>query len=135
MEKMTFTPNGTARQRFIHLDKPGREFIMKAFKVGPKTVANALYFSKEKGFSDTSERIRRLALERGGVVMNVVPECETIFEANGVMRQTFQNGALVEADKNTGEVDVWFKGEKVRHEENVLLTLLDEIQLWAAELK
>lgn len=108
---------------------------MKAFKVGPKTVANALYFSKERGFSDTSERIRKLALERGGVVMNVVPECETIFDHKGNMYQYFPNGASIKADKKAGEVDVWFKGEKVRHEENVLLTLLDEIQLWAAELK
>ena len=132
---MTFTPNGTERKRFIHLDNPGREFIMKAFNIGPKTVANALYFDKRKGFSDTSERIRKLALERGGVMMNVVPECETIFDHKGNMYQYFPNGAGIKADKKTGDVDVFFKGNKVRHEENVALTQLDEIQIYAAELK
>lgn len=99
-------------KRYVHVTKEVREFLMKAFGVGDKTVFNALTFCKERD-NDTAKRIRRLAMEKGGIMMvDEVVEDQMLHDHDGYMRQYFSNGALLEINKLTGDATVWFKGEK-----------------------
>ena len=123
------------KKRYIHIMKEDREFIMKSLGVTERTVLNAIRFDEKRGNSDTAKRIRKLAMSRGGIVMVVNPEIETLFDADNYMRQYFPNGALIELDKKTGTGDVLFKGERVGHYENVSLRDIEEIQAFASALK
>lgn len=123
------------KKRYIHIMKEDREFIMKSLGVTERTVLNAIGFDEKRGNSDTAKRIRKLAMSRGGIVMVVNPEIETLFDADNYMRQYFPNGALIELDKKAGTGDVLFKGERAGHYENVSLRDIEEIQAFASALK
>ena len=123
------------KKRYIHIMKEDREFIMKSLGVTGRTVLNAIRFDEKRGNSDTAKRIRKLAMSRGGIVMVVNPEIETLFDADNYMRQYFPNGALIELDKKAGTGDVLFKGERAGHYEDVSLRDIEEIQAFASALK
>ena len=123
------------KKRYIHIMKEDREFIMKSLGVTERTVLNAIRFDEKRGNSDTAKRIRKLAMERGGIVMTVAPEIETFHDSDMVMRQYCPNGALIELDKKAGTGDVLFKGERAGHYENVSLRDIEEIQAFANALK
>lgn len=123
------------KKRYIHIMKEDREFIMKSLGVTERTVLNAIRFDEKRGNSDTAKRIRKLAMSRGGIVMVVNPEIETLFDADNYMRQYFPNGALIELDKKAGTGDVLFKGGRAGHYENVSLRDIEEIQAFASALK
>lgn len=126
----------TGRKRFIQISKEDREFIMKSFKVTDRTVQYAVYFNKTKGDTDTARRIRKLALDRGGVYMVEAPECETIFDHEGNMYQRFNNGAELITYKEDGKQEVWFKDKRVyQHVGDMYLTELYRLQDWAAALE
>ena len=99
------------KRRYIHIMKEDREFIMKALGVTERTVFNAIRFDEKRGNTDLAKRIRKLAMERGGIVMVVIPEIETLFDADNYMRQYFPNGALLEISKDDGNAAIYFKGE------------------------
>ena len=123
------------KKRYIHIMKEDREFIMKSLGVTGRTVLNAIRFDEKRGNSDTAKRIRKLVMERGGIVMTVAPEIETFHDSDMVMRQYCPNGALIELDKKAGTGDVLFKGERAGHYENVSLRDIEEIQAFASALK
>lgn len=123
------------KKRYIHIMKEDREFIMKSLGVTERTVLNAICFDEKRGHTDLAKRIRKLAMSRGGIVMVVNPEIETLFDADNYMRQYFPNGALIELDKKAGTGDVLFKGERAGHYENVSLRDIEEIQAFASALK
>lgn len=120
-------------RKYIHLMKADRDFIAKAFGVSQRTVYNATHYEGTTA-DDTAKRIRKLAMERGGVVMVVVPEMETIHDADGYMRQVFPNGAMLEINKATGEVVLTLEGDKVTEFENVTVDRLQHLQALAAAL-
>ena len=122
-------------KKYIHITKEDREFIAKAFKVSDRSVLNAIRFDEKRGDSDTAKRIRKLAFERGGILMTVAPYMETLHDHDKVMRQYFPNGALVELDRNDGRGYVIFKGETVKTYENVMLSEIGGIQEFAAALR
>lgn len=119
-------------QKFIHVTKETREFIAKAFNISGRMVNYALRFEKN---TDLAKRIQILAMQKGGIIMNEVPEIETIHDADGYMRQYLPNGAMIEFNKATGEVDVLFRGEKVYNYHMVLVSDIANIQNIAASLK
>lgn len=120
-------------RKYIHLMKADRDFIAKAFGVSARTVYNATHYEGCTA-DDTAKRIRKLAMERGGVVMVVVPEMETIHDADGYMRQVFPNGAMLEINKATGAVVLTLEGDKVTEFENVTIDRLQHLQTLAAAL-
>lgn len=122
-------------KKYIHITKEDREFIAKAFKVSDKSVFNAIRFDEKRGDSDKAKRIRKMAFERGGILMTVAPYMETLHDHDKVMRQYFPNGALVELDRNDGRGYVIFKGETVKTYENVMISEIDGIQEYAAALR
>ena len=122
-------------RRVIEVTKETREFLQKAFNVTGTMVWYALNFDEKRGQSDLAKRIRNLALQKGGVVLNIGPEIETIHSADGCMRQYFPHDVLLEADtRGTGLVAVYKKGELQRSWDNPGVSELDGIQSWAMSL-
>ena len=119
-------------QKFIHVNKETREFIAKAFNISGRMVNYALRFEKS---TDLAQRIQVLAMKRGGIVMYEVPELETIHDSDGYMRQYLPNGAMIEINKSTGSADVLYKGECVKQYSDILVSDIENIQLFATGLK
>ena len=122
-------------KRVIEVTKETRDFLQQAFDVTATMVWYALNFDEKRGQSDLAKRIRNLALQKGGVVLNIGPEIETIHSADGRMRQYFPHDVLLEADTRcTGLVAVYKKGELQRSWNNPGVSELDGIQNWAMSL-
>lgn len=122
-------------KKYIHITKEDREFIAKAFKVSDKSVFNAIQFDEKRGGTDLAKRIRKMAFERGGILMAVIPMIETFHDHDMVTRQYCPNGALIELDRNDGKGYVIFKGETVKTYENVMMTDIAGIQRFAMALR
>lgn len=122
-------------ERYIHITKTDREFIAKSFGISERTVRNAIRFDEGRGNSELAARIRKLAIERGGIVMVVVPEIETFYDYDKMMRQYCPNGALIEIDRKDSSGQVIFKGETVKTYEHVTLSDIDKIQAFASALR
>lgn len=108
--------------------------MAKTFNVSDKTVRNALGFDKKRGETDCAKRIRKFALQKGGIVMVVAPEVEVLYDYDGVINQYFPNGAKLESDKNTGDTELFYKGERVARWEDIKLRDMDTIQQMVAGL-
>lgn len=122
-------------KRVIEVTKETRDFLQQAFDVTGTMVWYALNFDEKRGQSDLAKRIRNFALQKGGVVLNIGPEIETIHSADGRMRQYFPHDVLLEADtRSTGQVAVYKKGELQRIWDNPGVSELDGIQNWAMSL-
>ena len=116
----------------IEVTKECKTFLMDAFGVTERTVRNALCFAQD---NELARRIRLLARERGGYIITTGKEIETFHDADGVMRQYFPNGAVLELNKETGDGVVLFKGNPERTYENVLVSQIAGIQDWAEALR
>ena len=121
-------------KKYIHIQKSDREFIAKAFKVSKRTVYNAIHFEDMNEGNDLAKKIRTLALERGGIVMVEAPELETLHDADDYMRQ-YIGDVLLEFSKTEPVCDVYKKGVKVRHFDNVMTSDSQGIQDWASGLR
>lgn len=121
-------------EKYIHVTKEVRQCLAKTFNVSDKTVRNALSFDKKRGETDCAKRIRKFALQKGGIVMVVAPEVEVLHDYDGVINQYFPNGAKLESDKNTGDTELFYKGERVARWENIKLRDMDTIQQMVAGL-
>ena len=122
-------------KKYIHITKEDRMFIMKALGVTERTVFNAIRFDSKRGDTELARKIRKLAMERGGIVMVEIPEIECLFDADGYMRQYLPNNTILEFSFENGGCDVFHKGEKVRHYENVVVSNIKNIQNCALALK
>lgn len=122
-------------KRYIHIRKQDRLKIAKAFSVTERTVFNAIIYDSERGNSDLARKIRKAAIECGGIPMVEAPEVETLHDNDNYIRQYMPNGVLLEMDKTAGTCDVWLRGEKVRRYENVAVSQINDIQCWAGALK
>lgn len=121
-------------KKYIHVTKEVRQELAKVFKVGDRTVRNALLFDKDRGDTDCAKRIRMFALQKGGIVMAVVPEVEVLYDYDGMISQYFPNGAKLETHKSTGNTELFYKGECVSRWDNIKLRDMDNIQQLAAQL-
>lgn len=122
-------------RKYIHIKREDREFIAKAFGITERSVFNAIRFDDRRGETELARKVRKLAMERGGIVMVEIPEIETLHDADGYMRQYLPNDVLLEFSREDGGCDVFHKGMKVRHYENVLVRDIPEIQNWASTLR
>ncbi len=120
------------RRKYIHTTKENRLFVAKAFKVSERMVMMALSFDRN---GENAEKMRRLALQRGGILMNELPMMETFHDADGYMRQYLANGALLEFNKKDNSGDVFFKGKNVKHLDKVMVSDIEGIQNWALSLR
>lgn len=134
-EKYAERLNGMTKKRYIHIRKEDREFIMKALGVTGKSVLNAIRFNGSRGNTELARKIRKLAMDRGGIIMVEVPEIETLFDSDDYMRQYLPNNTLLEFSFKDGGCDVYHKGEKVRRYDKVTVKDIPGIQNWAAALR
>lgn len=122
-------------EKFITATKETREYITKAFRgISRQTLWRALHFEDMDKGTDTERRIRKMALNRGGMVMVVSPEMETMHDADGYMRQYFPNGAMLEADKRTGEIVLFHRGVKIATYKHPMVKDIPAIQEHAKSL-
>jgi hypothetical protein len=119
-------------KKYIHITREDREFIMKALGVTERMVFKGICFESD---SDLAKKVRKLAMDRGGIVMLEIPEIETLHDADGYMRQYLPNDTLLEFSLEDGGCDVYHKGEKVRRYENVMVNDIQNIQNWASALR
>lgn len=115
-------------EKYIAVTQENREFLTKAFETTKMAVWRALNFADRGGNSLLARKIRKLAQERGGVLMIASPAMETMHDAAGYMRQHFPNGVMLECNKSTGRVDIIKDGKSVRHYEKVKINQLPAIQ-------
>lgn len=116
----------------VTVTRENRDFLEKAFNVSSVMIWKALTFESD---SDLARRIRKLAIERGGIEMCFCPVLETIHDSDGYMRQYLPNGVLLEFNKNDGTGSVFLRGKEVRRYENVKVSGINDIQDWAMALK
>ncbi len=121
-------------KKYIHIQKEDREFIARAFEVSKRTVYNAIHFEDMNEGNDLARKIRTMALERRGIVMIAAPEWEVLHDTDGYMRQ-YLDDVLLEFSKKKPTCDVYKKGEKVRHYDNVMTSDIQGIQDWAFTLR
>lgn len=121
-------------KKYIHIQKADREFIAKALDITERTIFNATHFENMSEGNDLAKKIRTLALQRGGIVMVDAPEWEVLHDADGYMRQ-YLDDVLLEFSKEKPTCDVYKKGEKVRHYDNVMTSDIQGIQDWASTLR
>ncbi len=121
-------------KKYIHIKKEDREFIAKAFKITERTIFSAIHFEDMSEGNDLARKIRSLALQRGGIVMVEAPEWEVLHDTDGYMRQ-YLDDVLLEFSKKKPTCDVYKKGEKVRHYDNVMTSDIQGIQDWALTLR
>lgn len=120
-------------EKKISVTRETRDEIMDSFRVTNVMVWKALTYESD---SDLARRIRRLALLKGGVVMNLLPECETIHDSEGMLRQTFGNGAHIEINKKDGKAVLYDKtGNERLIQTNISIPQLEIMQAYAAELR
>ena len=123
-------------KRFINVTKEVRQELARVFNVGDRAVWNALSFDKDRGETDRAKRIRMFALQKGGIVMVVCPEMGMLHDSDNYMRKYLPNDVLLEfSKKDDAGCDVYHKGVKVRHYDNVMVSDIPEIQNWAATLR
>lgn len=119
-------------KKYIHITKENRLGLAKMFDVTDRMVWAAITFEKE---TELAKRIRKAAIERGGIMMNELPESETFWDSDNYIRHYLPNGAMLEFNKITGTGDVIFKGESVKHYPLVMLNEIPNIQEWASTLR
>ena len=123
-------------ESYIKVSNEARAKLARLFKVEEKTVYLALTGRRD---SDKARKIRYTAVnEYGGVPMLHCPACETLHETTEdgreVMRQEWENGAVLVWYKGTPEVIVRHKGREVLHENCETMPRFTEIQLYAESL-
>lgn len=121
-------------RKYIHVTKEDREYLAEHFGCSAMTVLRAINLDEERGNSDLANKIRKAALERGGIVMVESPEMETFHDHDGYMRQHFPNGALLELNKSDDTGAIIFKGNTVKTYTGVRITDIPTIQQFAASL-
>lgn len=123
-------------KKYIKISTKEKEWIMQAFDVSLVMVNHALGFDKKRGNSDLAKRIRKLALHRGGVLMNELPAFETIHNTvAGEMVQPFENGAKLVMVWATGSLKIFNKkGELCRDIHINTIEELTNAQCFAASL-
>ncbi len=120
---------------FIHIKKADREAIMKAFGVSARMVSYAVYFDEQKGRTDLAKRIRKMAMERGGILKVTSPALETLHDSDGYIRQYLPGRVMIEIAKDRSQTaDVYKDGVRVRHYDGVTLGSIAGIQQWAMTL-
>lgn len=122
-------------KKYIDVTKAVRQDIKKAFGVTEQMISYALRFDSTNGMSDKAKRIRSYALQKGGVVMVVGKEVETIHDSDGYMRQYFPNGAMIEINKSTGDTVLSWKGKPMVSFGNIKVRELGSLQHIAQILK
>lgn len=122
-------------KRYIHVKKEDRVFIAEAFGITEKSVFNALTYDAKRGNTELAKRVRKLAMDRGGIIMVEAPEGEVFHDSDNYMREYLPGGVLIELSKTDGSGVVFKKGTRMKSYENLMLADIPAVQAYAAGLK
>lgn len=106
--------------------------MAKIFNVSRCTVWKSLNYHNN---SELAQRIRKAAMENGGVEKLSLPVWETFHDADGYMRQYYPNGAKIEINKSTGDVVAYFKEAVVVRMSDISFPELERLQKKMKEYK
>ncbi len=101
---------------------------MRVFKVGQRTVYNALNYVSKGGGTDTARRIRQMARKQGAHTYYVVRGEEALFDSDGNWHQIFENGAEIHVDKASGIAQLIYRGERRQMIENARVSDIAALQ-------
>ena len=123
--------------RTIKVSSENKAKLAKMFGCTDRMVYKALCF---EGDTLLARKIRYVARkEMGGWVEAAVPEDEIFYDKKDsgerLMRQYFNNGAVLEVSMTTGEGVVYFKGSPRTRYEEVLMIDIPTIQEYARNLR
>lgn len=120
-------------KRYIFVTPEQKKYLAKLFDVSPKYVYMCLAYRENAG---KAPKIRKAAIERGGVPMVHTPEMECIhFEAPHVMMQHFPNGASLAVNFENGTITITDrKGNDIEIKECKGIQIISELQAKAAAL-
>jgi len=121
-------------EKYIAVTKETREYLRKLFKTTRQSVWRALNYDGRAGNTLTARKIRKAALEKGGILMASCPMIETMHDADGYMRQYFPNKVMLECNKTTGRVEIIKDGKAVEGYDKVRLDQLFQIQAKAERM-
>ncbi len=121
-------------EKYIAVTKETRDFLRKLFRTSDMTVWRALNYDGRAGNTLTARKIRKAALEKGGILMASCPMIETMHDADGYMRQYFPNKVMLECNKTTGRVEIIKDGRAVEGYDNVSIGELFKIQARAERM-
>ena len=119
-------------KQYIEISKSVREDLRKIFKVTDMMILNALTFKRD---TELARKIRKVALDKDGILMTKLPSVETFHDNDNYMRQYIPNGAVLEFDKITGDGVVYFNGKAVKRYNDVSIAEIEHIQDYASTLK
>lgn len=101
--------------RYIDAPREVRLRVAEELGITESAVNLALNFGRIGG---KSKEARTLVLASGeATIMNYLPQCETIHDADGKMTQTFLNGLILIIDKKTGLYRVYAEDNQTPGEE------------------
>ena len=118
-------------QRQIAISERDRRSIASALGVSSMAMTRALRYETN---SDTSQRIRQIAKEHGGVVQVIAQEDKVLLDDGNIIRQTYSNGVTLELEKLTGDIRVLRDKNLLSVHRNVTLSELNAIQKMAIEM-
>ncbi len=121
-------------KKYIDVTAKQRDAVVKVFKVSGRMMRYALHYDPKYGHSDTARRIRKAALEQGGVERYDVTSEEVWFDGEGNLRQLFRNGAELTIEKSTGAARVVYRGKTVITAESVKISEIEALQNAARNL-
>lgn len=127
----------TRSARTIKVSKENKAKLAKMFNCTDRMVYKALCFESQTLLARKIQYVARK--EMGGWVEAAVPEAEIFYDTmdsgERLMRQYFNNGAVLEVSMTTGEGVVKFKGESVGDYDNVYISQIPGIQNFARSLR
>ena len=127
----------TRSARTIKVSKENKAKLAKMFNCTDRMVYKALCFECQTLLARKIQYVARK--EMGGWVEAAVPEEEIFYDTmdsgEHVMRQYFNNGAVLEVSMTTGEGVVKFKGSPRNRYDEVLVSDIPTIQNYARNLK
>lgn len=127
----------TTAKRYIDATEKATAQLAQSFKCTAKYVYMCLTYRRD---NETARKIRYTAVKvYGATPMLHVPECETMHDTTEggrqVMRQVFDNGAILRVDKRTGEAWITNRnGKEVERRERINFAELDSMQVIAENL-
>lgn len=93
------------RGRYIEAPRALKLEVAQELGMNEYSISRALNFQRD---GDKSRKARELILASGQArIMSYLPECETIHDSKGYMRQIFDNGYLLVLEKATGKYEVY----------------------------
>ena len=118
-------------KEIIKVNKETRQQLMKMFGVTERRVRMALRDEVKGG---VTPRVRKMAVEKGGRVQQILDGVETHHDAGRAMRQVFPNGVLLSVHIPTGKGIAIHNGKKVGEWTFILDEELMRVQEKLAEL-